>query len=363
MRWILFPWTMICGCADGSDAPGKPPGIDPAACEARAVNSPQADFFTDISVQSGIQVGNFDPDPPAAMVINDHSRLGFADINGDGFDDIVMHSLYPNARAGVPFEHLVFLNDQDGTFTDYSDASGLRDVQAGFFAFADVDNDGDQDIFAGLDLPDLGAHRSGILLNDGQGTFTPVENSGVNVLNPTAATAVFADFDGDAVVDLFVGNGHTSYAVADQIFWGRGDGRFDLDTDALVSPPAQPTNGAVACDVDDDGDLDIFVGSYGVSVAGGHNQLWRNDGGQFTDVAASAGVAALATGNPFSGAVDYGEATQPDSAEAWIGSNTFGVDCGDVDSDGDLDLVFAAISHPSSSDASRYWSDDHHHAE
>ena len=38
-----------------------------------------------------------------------------------------------------------------GTFTDYSDASGLRDIQAGFFAFGDVDNDGDQDVFSGTD--------------------------------------------------------------------------------------------------------------------------------------------------------------------------------------------------------------------
>ena len=358
MRRFYALGMLISGCADDGDQPGAPPTVDPAACEVRDVLAPQTDFFTDVSAQSGIQVGNFDPNPPEGMVINDHSRLAFADLNSDGFDDMVMHSLYPNPRAGVPFEHLVFLNNQDGTFSDHSDASGLRDVQAGFFAFADVDNDGDQDAFAGLDLPDLGDHRSAILLNDGSGVFTPVENSGVNVLNPTAATAVFADFDGDAVVDLFVGNGHTSYTMADQLFWGRGDGRFDLDTGALASPPAQPTNGAVACDVDSDGDLDIFVGSYGVSVAKGHNQLWRNDGGEFTDVAGEAGVAALPTGNPLSRPSDYGASDQAgDGPEAWVGTNTFGVDCGDVDNDGDLDLVFAAISHPSGSDASRYWSD------
>ena len=157
---------------------------------------------------------------------------------------------------------------------------------------------------------------------------------------------MFADFDGDAVVDLFVGNGHTSYTMADQLFWGRGDGRFDLDTGALASPPAQPTNGAVACDIDSDGDLDIFVGSYGVSVAKGHNQLWRNDGGVFTDIAGAAGVAALPTGNPLSGPSDYGAADQAGGGpEDWVGTNTFGVDCGDVDNDGDLDLVFASISH------------------
>jgi len=358
MRGATLLGLIIFGCTDGADGAGEPPGVEPTTCDERPVTVPQTDFFSDISAQSGIQAGNFDPDPPEGMVINDHSRLSFADLNGDGFDDVIMHSLYPNARNGVPFEHLIFLNNRDGTFSDHSDASGLRDLQAGFFAFADVDNDGDQDVFAGLDLPDLGTNRSAILLNDGDGIFTPVENSGVNVVNPTAATAVFADFDGDAIVDLFVGNGHTSYAMADQVFWGRGDGRFDLDTGALIAPPSQPTNGAVACDIDSDGDLDIFVGSYGVSVAGGHNQLWRNDDGRFTDIGREAGVAALPTGNPYSAAADYGESDQPgDTPADWIGSNAFGVDCGDVDNDGDLDLVFAAISHPSATDASRYWSD------
>ena len=358
MREVILLGAIISGCSKDTGPLGDPPDAGLTPCDEHTTADPDTNFFTDISTTSGIQLGNFDPDPPEGTIINDHSRLAFADINGDGFDDIVMHSLYPNAREGVPFEHLVFLSNQDGTFSDHSDASGLRDIQAGFFAFADVDNDGDQDVFAGLDLPDLGAHRSAILLNDGSGFFSATDDDGVGVLNPAAATAVFADFDNDGAVDLFVGNGHTSYAMADQLFWGRGDGRFELDTGALRSAPAQPTNGAVACDVDSDGDQDIFVGSYGVSVAKGHNQLWRNDGGQFTNVASQAGLAALATGNPLSEPADYGDASQPgDSPSDWVGTNTFGVDCGDVDNDGDLDLVFAAISHPSGSDASRYWSD------
>ena len=100
------------------------------------------------------------------------------DINGDGYDDIVMHSLFPNPQKGVPFEHLVFLNNRDGTFRDFSDESGLRRIQAGFFAFGDIDNDGDQDAFAGLDIP-LAGQTHAILLNDGQGHFTPKAGSGV----------------------------------------------------------------------------------------------------------------------------------------------------------------------------------------
>ena len=256
------------------------------SCEPRDTVVPTTDFFTDISDASGIRVDNFYEDPPEGTAINDHSRLAFADINGDGFDDMVMHSLFPNASNGVPFEHLVFLNNGDGTFADHSDASGLRDVQAAFFAFADVDNDGDQDLYAGLDLSGYQSHRSAIYLNDGSGVFSVLENAGVEESSSIAANALFGDFDGDGILDLFVGNGGTSYAYRDFFYLGNGDGTFEARNASLAAPSDQPSNGSTACDYDNDGDLDIFVATYGVSVGNGHNALWENDGNaNFTNVA------------------------------------------------------------------------------
>ena len=351
--WI---W-LTAGCAPSKTTATVEGDSGHGQCEPRSTTLPSSDFFTDISESSGIQLNNFVPDPPENIPINDHSRLAFVDMNGDGFDDIVMHSLYPNPAAGIPFEHLIFLNLGDGTFADHSDASGLRDVQAGFFAFADIDNDGDQDAFAGLDLPNLGL-TSVILLNDGSGVYSPMAESGVELAQPTASTATFADFNADGNVDLFVGNGHTSYTVPDLLFWGQGDGRFVRDANALQDAPAQPSNGSVSCDYDNDGDMDIAVASYGVSVNRGHNQLWRNDGDRFTNVATEAGFAALTTGNYFIAQTGYGTEPEPGaSSENMVGSNAFGVDCGDIDNDGDLDFWMAAISHPVAMDYTRKWSD------
>ncbi|MBX3261790.1 MAG: CRTAC1 family protein [Labilithrix sp.] len=331
-------------------------GAPAVACEPRPLALLGEDFFVDISEASGIQKDNFVPNPKTPIPINDHSRLAFADIDGDGRDDVVAHSLFPNAQSGIPFDHLVFVNNGDKTFRDFSDESGLRGVQAAFFVFADVDNDGDQDCFAGLDVP-LEGETSALYLNDGKGHFTKKERSGLEVA-VVAANGVFGDFDGDGRLDLYVGAGGTAQAVRDQLFFGNGDGTFRDVSERLKSRPGQPTNGVVACDYDDDGDLDVLVSHYGVSVGLGWRALWENDGsGSFTNVARKRGFNALATGNPFLLSTGKGRDAQPGDASKHVGSNGFGIDCQDVDGDGTMDVWLAAISHPVDSDESRKWSD------
>ncbi len=335
-------------------ADAAPPGT---ACSEGASTNADKDFFRDVSEKAGIQKGNFVPTPEKPIPINDHSRLALVDIDGDGWDDAVMHSLFPNPMAGIPYENLVFRNRHDGTFEDVSDASGLRAVQAGFFVFGDVDNDGDEDCFAGLDI-DLAGQTNVLLLNDGQGHFAPRAGSGVEGIKYTA-NAVFGDFDNDGKVDLFLGNGQTSFAAKSSLLLGNGDGTFrDVSQGQLPGAPAQPVNGLVACDYDDDGDLDVFVSTYGVSIKNGWNHLWENDGqGHFVNVAQDRGFHALATGNYYNAQTGKGRNPENVTPDKIVGSNGFGIDCADITGDGLPDVWLATISHADGSDNSRLWSD------
>ena len=355
---------LLIGCGDDDDGGDDDDDDDDAGqsydCDPQTPEAPGTEFFTDISAESGMQEDNYYEDPPEGMAVNAHPRVQSSDINGDGYDDLIMHSFSSNPNNGVPFENLVFLNNGDGTFTQFSDDSGLRDVQAEFFAFGDVDNDGDQDIFAGLPIFRYEDYRNEIYINDGDGVFKRKKNSGITGnVNTYAGNALFGDFDGDANLDLFIGNGGTGTSHVDFFYLGNGDGTFTDASEQLKNAPSQPSNGSVACDYDNDGDLDIFVSTYGVSRENGLNHLWKNNGdATFTNVAVEQGFAHQSTGNYWLVATGKGRDDEPDAEPGtYVGSNGFGIDCGDVDNDGDIDVWLVTISHPVESDYLRMWSD------
>ncbi|MFN2251144.1 MAG: CRTAC1 family protein [Anaerolineae bacterium] len=348
--------SLVTRAGTALDAPSLP-GAGAArvaaqdTCEPRPITPLGEGFFEDISISAGIK--EISPTLPITV----HPRAALADIDGDGYDDLIAHNHSGPVTQGTQrFEHVIYHNNGDMTFTDVSAESGLGDVQAAFFAFGDVDNDGDEDVFAGLDTPDHPEpeHTHQILLNDGSGHFTPKPNSGVEAAlgRQTAGNAVFADVDGDGDLDLYVGNGHTGYNVADQLFIGAGDGTFKNESLRLVGRgfggTSSPSDGSMACDFDNDGDLDIFVAVYGVSNSGAQNLLWINDGeGYFQDKAVERGVASLPGGNYYRSDMDQGRKPEPNKGPGeYIGGNGFGVDCIDFNNDGYMDILMADISHP-----------------
>ena len=181
---------------------------------------------------------------------------------------------------GIPTHaNYLFENNDLSTFTEVAASVGLADdLSTLSTATADYDNDGDLDIFIG----NQSGSPTGVLFQNNGGSFTNVSvASGLETYSYTWG-ADWGDFDNDGDFDLYLANSN----AGNQCFVNNGDGTFTES--AAFLGIADPTS-SFSCgwaDFDNDGDLDLYVanGSSGV------DKLYRNDGGTFTDVAATVGT-------------------------------------------------------------------------
>ena len=302
--------------------------------------------FTDVTASAGIN--HVYTWPPTANSATPGGATA-ADVNGDGWLD-----LYAVQGDGGP--NLLYINDQNGGFTEEAAARGaqLNGLYGTAASAADFDNDGDIDLGVSIYYG-----NSRVLINDGSGNFTSeivlpfpldertfgsawgdVDNDGylelaigmwvgrngnhnaqglylyknnAGVLQNYEFRTVprndshifaprFADLNGDRLSDLHV--------VADynetRVYMNIGGGMF------IAGPGFGGLNdmGHAIADYDKDGDLDIFTTDIETNEG---NTLWQNDGlGNFTNVSATAGIA----------------------NGGWAWGGTFG----DLDLDADLDI-------------------------
>ncbi len=179
----------------------------------------------------------------------------FADLDNDGDLDLYVGTSYGYI--------LVYINEGNGNFTSngklQADGSAIHVQYWAALAFADLDNDGDLDLYVGQRYGNIK-----VFINDGNGNFTANGNFQVNGAdlntgyNPSPA---FADFDHDGDLDLYVG----TYLGKIKVYKNDGNqnfteaGNLQADTsDIEVGYWASP----VFVDIDRDGDLDLFVGNY-----------------------------------------------------------------------------------------------------
>jgi hypothetical protein len=208
--------------------------------------------------------------------------------------------------AGIEFVH---------TNGAYGDKLMPETIGSGV-AFFDYDNDADQDLllvnstwFPGHEQesrPTLALYQ-----NDGNGHFTDVTRETGLAINCFGMGVAAGDFDNDGWTDLYI------TALGDNYLLKNGQGHF-TDVTTATGTAGQTSDWSTAAaflDIDNDGDLDLFVGNYvqwsreidleidfrltgiGRSIGapnhffGTTNRLYRNDGGEhFTDVSASAGI-------------------------------------------------------------------------
>ncbi len=233
----------------------------------------------------------------------------------DGDDDLdVLMSLW-NADGQMRY----FRNEGDGTFADRTEQANLIGITSGINMFqADYDDDGDLDVvlLRGAWLYDGGRHPNSLLQNRGDGSFVDVTfAAGLGEVAYPSSQADWADIDNDGDLDLYVGNETTAKIHAPcQLFVNQGDGTFvDVAAAAGVENLGY-TKGVSFGDYDADGLVDLFV-----SNLANENRLYHNLGGcRFEDVAPKLGMTAPIASFP-----------------TWFW---------DFDNDGHLDLFVAAYS-------------------
>jgi hypothetical protein len=229
------------------------------------------------------------------------STIVLGDVDGDDDLDLVAGNTSQTGTA-----NLVWLNNGVGVFTDSGQLLGSSDTAV--IALGDVDGDGDQDLVEGTNNTFGNPTDNTIWLNNGSGTFT---NTGPIFSNGIMGSIALGDVDSDGDLDVVGGNDGQGNLVWLNQGYAQG-GTMGEFTDSGQSLGNNPSSSLALGDVDGDGDLDVVGGNDGQG-----NLVWLNQG------YAQGGTIGVFT----------------DSGQQLGNSDTISIALGDVDGDGDLDLV------------------------
>jgi hypothetical protein len=389
----------VCGTGEICDPQtGDCAALPPPKCSAPSAWVPGAPTFVEATEAWGL-----------AAVGVEGTRLSVGDIDGDGWADVFVR------RGGTRYDdfgpegarHNWLLRNTGGAFEDVTVSSGVlapRGSQEGALgravevvSFADVDNDGDLDVYTGVTTVDPAAslgETSEILLNDGAGHFAlgPADHALRRAGELDApASASFVDFDRDGVVDVWLpqhdfqapGSPGTSIVQA-RLFRGAGGGAF-TDVTRSVGLATEPwialsaMNGGLAhtrswsgaaCDLNGDGTAELLASSYGRSPNHLSQGSWASGAVTFTNRSVASGYAydddftwqdnqfaqcyckqnpgdegCDGVAEPVVGCGQPNWNHQTDRQPYRLGGNSGATVCADIDNDGDIDLFTTEIKH------------------
>ena len=291
--------------------------------------------FTDITAELSIEFRHVNGESGKKYFIEPiGSGVALFDFDNDEDLDIyfVNGSDLPGISSSIPPTNRLYRND-DGAFTNITDTASVGDTGYGLgCCVGDYNNDGFTDLYVTNYGPNV------LYRNNGDGTFSDVADTADVGGNQFSSGCAFVDVDADGYLDLYVVNyvqfdpetnpectrqGIPTYCtpealpgVADVFYRNNGDGTFtDVSEKVGVGAASGKGLGVVCGDVDNDGDVDVFVANDTTP-----NFLYRNErnGVAMTEDALFAGVALSEEGRAYSG---------------------MGANLGDFDNDGYLDIV------------------------
>ena len=217
--------------------------------------------------------------------------VAIEDFDKDGYLDIMASSWGMNDQLQF------FKNNGDATFTRKTEEAGIKGITGGLnIQHADYNNDGFPDVLVlrGAWLGAEGQIPNSLLKNNGDGTFTDVtKSSGVFSKFPTQ-TAVWADFNLDGWIDLFVGNeSRNGFQSESELYINNQNGTFrNVISESGLVGINKLIKGCAAGDLDGDGFPDLYI-----SITGASNFLFKNTGAgedgipRFQNVSSTANVA------------------------------------------------------------------------
>ncbi len=231
----------------------------------------------------------------------DSYSAAWADYDNDGLLDLHV------SNSGQP--DFLYHNEGTAGFRRITSGPLVTETAASYGAsWGDMDNDGDADLF----IATAAEEPNRLLRNNGDGTFSTIDDSPVTADPMLSTGGAWGDFDNDGDLDLFVANArYFIYGLPDALYLNDGSGGFTAVEDSVVVTAEAASAAASWADVDLDGDLDLLV----VHYADGNSLFPTDGGGGFSEYQEliPIGISGVSAGH------------------GWA----------DIDLDGDLDLALA----------------------
>ena len=250
-------------------------------------------------------------DGPNKIIDGDNNvsvGAAWADYDNDGDQDL----FFSNGASGLPYVNYLYQNNGDGTFTKITsgDIVNYNKISGGS-AWGDYNNDGYLDLYVAHANDGLNGLPDKLYLNNGDGTFTDASAGDLTSTALPTATGGWADYDNDGYIDMVTSNvSNFGSPTNHKQYHNNQNGTFTSVSSNLTGGTSD-LGGVAWCDYDNDGDMDV------VMVAGSTSEstvLWTNTGTDFTSTTLASGPGA--------------------KAASW----------GDYDNDGDFDLYITAYS-------------------